>query len=62
MKTEQEIIRVLDWLGTDNEEDPCDDLPFIENIRAFREALRWVLQPSDRRCATEFINCRFMKR
>ena len=51
MKTEREIIKVLDWLGTDteDEEDICDDLPFIENVRAFREALRWVLQPSERR-------------
>ena len=46
MKTKEEIQNVLNWLGTEDADDPCDDLPFIENIRAFREALNWVLNPT----------------
>lgn len=46
MKTEREIQNVIDWLGTEDADDPCDDLPFIENIRAFNAALEWVIGPS----------------
>ncbi len=46
MKTEIEIENVINWLGIEDADDPGDDLPFIENARAFREALLWVLQPS----------------
>lgn len=46
VKTENEIQNVINWLGIEDADDPGDDLPFIENARAFKEALLWVLQPS----------------
>ena len=44
MKTEEEITRLFDDLNRDPDEIDDDDVPFIENVRAFREALRWVLE------------------
>jgi len=46
LKTETEIQNVINWLSKDDADDPVDDLPYIENNRAFREALFWVLKPS----------------
>lgn len=46
MKTENEIQNVINWLGKEDADDPCNDLPYIENVRAFKEALLWILKPS----------------
>jgi len=49
LKTEPEIQSVFDYLCTNDEEDLCgygNDLPYIENTRAFKEALLWVMKPN----------------
>lgn len=46
VKTETEIQNVIDWLGVEDADDPDDDLPYIENVRTFKEALLWVLKPN----------------
>lgn len=46
MKTEAEIQKLIDWLGQEDADDPFDDIPYIENVRAFKKALEWVLRPN----------------
>ena len=48
MKTEKEIQCLIDLLSMEEPDDEFifDDVPYIENVRAFIEALNWVLRPS----------------
>ena len=48
MKTEKEIQSLIDLLSMEEPDDEFifDDVPFIENVRAFVEALNWVLRTS----------------